>query len=187
MASSQEFGFLTGQKVNLVPLNSNHLALYLKWNNDSRVRKYLGNSIPITSEYLNQKICHPEPNYIGFEIFHKKDSKPIGLVHLNGINWMRRKVSIGALIGEVEYWGQGLATEVTHLIVDYCFGELNLNKIASLIYSPNKASQKCVERAGFTLEARIGDAGYFDGVYCEDLLFVYYRRDWEKKRVITSN
>ncbi len=179
MVNSHDYGFLTGDKVNLVPLNLDHMALYFKWNNDSRVRKYLGNSIPITFAELTQKTTESGPNYVGFEIWHKEEAKPIGLVHLNGINWMRRKVSIGALIGEVDYWGRGLATEVTRMIVAYCFGELNLNKIASLIYAPNKASQKCVERAGFKLEARIGDAGYSDGVYFEDLLYVYYRRDWE--------
>ncbi|WP_371805883.1 GNAT family N-acetyltransferase [Candidatus Lokiarchaeum ossiferum] len=181
MENAEDFGFITGQKVNLVPLNSNHVDLYFKWNNDSRVRKYLGNVIPIPLEEIKKSIGSPKTNYVGFEVWHKADKKPIGYVHVDGINWMRRKASIGALIGEVEYWGKGLATEVTKLIVDYCFGELNLNKIASLIYEPNKASQKCVERVGFTLEATIGDAGYSDGVYFPDLYYSYYRKDWDLK------
>jgi len=181
MNINEEFGFLTGQNVNLVPLSSAHVELYFKWNNDSRIRKFLGKSIPISMAKIEKSIINPGSNYIGFEIIYKEDSKPIGYIHVDGINWMRRKASLGALIGEVEYWGKGLATEATKMIVKYCFEELNLNKVASLIYEPNRGSQKCVERAGFTLEATIGDAGYFEGKYCADLLYSYYRKDWDLK------
>ena len=92
------------------------------------------------------------------------------------------RCSIGGLIGDKSYWGQGLATELTQILVDYIFGELNLNKITAIIYSPNIGSIKCAERIGFQLEARIKDAGYFNGEYCEDLYYSMHQEEWRKQR-----
>ncbi|TFG21212.1 MAG: N-acetyltransferase [Promethearchaeota archaeon] len=173
--------FLNGPQINMVPLMTDHIDLYFRWQNDAEIRKYFGNSVPISQASINEMILKTDDSTINFEIWHIADKKPIGMAKISGINWIRRKCSIGGLIGEKSYWGQGLATELTQMLVDYIFGELNLNKITALIYSPNKRSQKCAERIGFQLEAKIGDAGYFDGEYCDDLYYSLYLKDWKEK------
>ena len=43
----------------------------------------------------------------------------------NDIHWSNRRADLGLLIGEPEYWGQGLATEIGNLMINYGFNELN--------------------------------------------------------------
>jgi len=174
--------FVKGAHIILTPLNSDHVDLYFFWQNDVDIRTYFGNSIPKSKASIQELVLKTDLSMINFEIWHIEDKKPIGMAKISGINWIRRKCSIGGLIGDKSYWGQGLATELTQLLVDYIFGELNLNKIAALIYSPNIGSIKCAERLGFKLEAKIGEAGYFDGEYCEDLYYSLYQKDWREKR-----
>ena len=175
--------FLKGAHIIMSPLNSDHVGLYFQWQNDSEIRKYFGNSVPLSKVFIEDLVSKTDNSTINFEIWHIADKKPIGMAKISGINWIRRKCSIGGLIGEKSYWGQGLATELTQMLVDYIFGELNLNKIAAIIYSPNIGSIKCADRIGFRLEAKIGDAGYFDGEYCEDLYYAIYQKDWRKNRL----
>ena len=174
--------FIKGTDILLTPLNLEHLDKYFCWQNDEDIRTYFGNSIPISKAAVKDLVTNTNNSTINFEIWHIKDKKPIGMAKISSINWIRRKCSIGGLIGEKSYWGQGLATELTQLLVDYIFGELNLNKVVALIYSPNIGSIKCAERLGFTLEARIKDAGYFKGEYCEDLYYSLHQEEWRKTK-----
>lgn len=174
--------FLRGTHIILTPLNSDHVDLYFRWQNDVDIRTYFGNSVPMLKSSIQELVSKKDHSTINFEIWHIEDKKPIGMAKISGINWIRRKCSIGGLIGEKSYWGQGLATELTQILVDYIFGELNLNKVAALIYSPNIGSIKCAERLGFQLEAKIKDAGYFKGEYCEDLYYSLFQKDWRSNR-----
>ncbi len=174
--------FLKGSQIILTPINPDHINLYFRWQNDWEIRKYFGNSVPLSKIELAEIISKSSNSKINFEIWHIADDIPIGMADISKINWIRRKCSIGGLIGEKRYWGQGLATELTQMLVDYIFGELNLNKITAIIYAPNIRSQKCAERIGFQLEARIKDAGYFEGEYCEDLYYSISQNNWKRNR-----
>lgn len=173
-------GFLESHHLALLPLNPDHKDLYHRWMNIEKVRLYFGHSVPVSLSEIEHMFTESSMEKIQFEIWHKTDHLPIGMAKISGIHWIRRKCSIGALIGEKRYRGKGLGKEVTQLLINYIFGELNLNKVAAIVYSPNIASQKVVETLGFQLEARIGDAGYFNGQYCEDLYYVFYQKDWRK-------
>ena len=175
-------GFLVGQAISLYPLDPIHKDLYFQWTNSAKVRLYFGNSVPVSMGKIEEMWLKPSQENIFFEIRQNIENIPIGIAKITGIHWIRRKCSIGALIGDEKWRGTGYGRQVTRLLIDYIFGELNLNKIASIIYSPNIASIKVVESLNFKLEAKIGDAGYFDGEYCEDLYYALYQRDWKHSR-----
>lgn len=73
----------------------------------------------------------------------------IGLVQQEDI--YKHSAELGYWIGE-PYWGKGIATKAVKLIVGYGFGELGLTRIFSSVFDHNKASQKVLEKNGFTLE-----------------------------------
>lgn len=39
------FPFIEGQSVNLLPINSEHVEIYIKWENNPKVRRYSRNVI----------------------------------------------------------------------------------------------------------------------------------------------
>jgi RimJ/RimL family protein N-acetyltransferase len=63
----------------------------------------------------------------------------------------RLGAEIGYWIGE-PYWGQGIATKAVELVTEYGFNRLGLERIYSGVFDFNKASQKVLEKSGFTLE-----------------------------------
>lgn len=48
-----------------------------------------------------------------------------------------------------EYWGQGLATEIAHSLLDYAFDELNLDVVCARTIIGNEGSENVLDKTGF--------------------------------------
>lgn len=177
--------FLEGKNINLCPTNLEHINLYTKWGNDPDVRRYSRNVIPWRLEEVkkwNESQERSVKKEIAFEIWHKKDNKPIGTAGFSNINWFNRNANIFATIGEPDYWGQDFGTEVSKLLVDYGFEELNFHKIYAGIYSPNKRSLRAAEKIGLKYEATLKEQIYIDGEYVDEVKFAIFKEDWLKTK-----
>ncbi len=183
MENSEVHTFIEGELIDLLPLNSKHVDLYSKWENDPKVRKYARTEIPITVEeskkYLELDKGRTRTR-IMFEIWHKKDKKPIGFCEFDEIYWSYRIAHIGYLIGEIEYWGKGIGTELVKLLLEYGFKELNLHKIVVDVVVPNVSSIRCLEKNGFKLEGTLQKEMYIDGKYYDNLKYGLLREEWIK-------
>ena len=186
MAEKIHYKFIEGKNIDLVPYNMEHLELYVKWVNDLKVRLYSRNMIPKTVEEYKKRIESSNERYptdIGFEIFHKKDKKPIGTCGIFRINWIDRKAFVGLSIGEPDYWGQNLATEATSLIVKYAFEELNLRKLMAHINAPNIGSWRCAEKNGFIRIGILEKDTYVNGEYIDTYIYSLAREKWRETEI----
>jgi ribosomal-protein-alanine N-acetyltransferase len=173
--------FIQGENIDLLPLNLEHIKLYSKWKNDPKVRKYARNEFPLIIEDIKEfSKPHKEEirKEVEFEIWHKKDKKPIGIGGLSRIDWYNRNANIFLEIGESNYWGKNIGTEASRMIIDYGFKELNLHKIYAGIYSPNKGSLKVAEKQGFKLEATLKEQMYVDGKYVDSIRYGIFKEEW---------
>lgn len=82
----------------------------------------------------------------------------------------RMNAEIGYWLGE-EYWGKGIATEAAKLISTYGFETLGMKRIYASVFSPNKASAKVLEKAGFTYEGTHRQSVYKNGEYLDELFY----------------
>ena len=184
MDDSQIPVFIEGEIIDFVPLNSKNINLFAKWKNDPDVRIYSRNIFPRTIEDIKKKF---EPSNdktkrdISFEVWHKKDKKTIGFGRVE-IDWYAQKGWLGLEIGEPEYWGQKIGEEVTHLMVEYAFNELNLYKIYAGISSANIGSWRCAEKNGFIREATFKKDNYIDGKYFDRFVYSLLKEDWLKNK-----
>lgn len=173
--------FIKGEEIDLCPLNVNHINLYTKWMNNPQVRKYMRYNIPQTFEEV-KKMFEPKKEEVKrdvyFEIWHKKDNKSIGLVGFIRIDWFTRNAHTFYLIGETDYWGQGIASEAGKLVVSYGFNELNLHKITARSFFPNKAAKRVAEKIGFKHEITHKKEAYIDGEYVDLLNFAIFKDEW---------
>ncbi|MFO7794961.1 MAG: GNAT family protein [Promethearchaeia archaeon] len=164
-----------------MPINMNHVNLYMKWMNNPEVRRFARSMIPTTKEEI-KKYIENQANKIkdsfSFEIYHKKDKKSIGDCGFNKIDWVDRRGNIGLGIGEPKYWNQGLASEAVRLLLQYGFEELDLYKITADIFSPNIGSWKAAEKVGMRREAELSRYTYIEGEYVDNLIYSIFKNEW---------
>ncbi|MBD3196331.1 MAG: GNAT family N-acetyltransferase [Candidatus Lokiarchaeota archaeon] len=186
MVKKEKIGkFIEGEQISLIPSYKDHMKLYAKWMNDPNVRIFSRNMVPISLNEIKKWFEPSEvrfKDFIAFEIFHTDDKKPIGTAGLNKINWYARHANMFAMIGETQYWGNNIATEVARLLLDYGFKELNLNKIYANIAVPNIGSWKVAEKIGFVYNGISKNEFYVNGEYIDAKKYHLLKDDWLSKK-----
>ncbi len=71
---------------------------------------------------------------------------------LPGTDIYRKSAEIGYFIGE-PFWNKGIMTKAVSLITNWGFNNLGIVRIYTGIFEYNKASQRVLEKCGFTMEA----------------------------------
>jgi RimJ/RimL family protein N-acetyltransferase len=112
------------------------------------------------------------------------DSKahgPVGLLSLQNISWRNRSCSIDL------YMGTGLRTRMATAIAvyrafEYCFDELNLNRVGAYIYAFNTASWRIFEKSGATRECTFRDHVARDGKLHDVYGYGLLKREFEQTR-----
>jgi len=66
----------------------------------------------------------------------------------------RRNAEIGYWLGE-KYWHKGFVTKALKAMVDYTFSNFDVDRIFAQVFESNVSSQRVLEKAGFTFEARL--------------------------------
>jgi [ribosomal protein S5]-alanine N-acetyltransferase len=84
----------------------------------------------------------------------------IGLERLSDVH--RLTADTGYWIGE-PYWGHGIATAALTEMTRYAFAEFPFERIQALVFGWNPASRRVLEKAGYTLEARLARCIIKDG------------------------
>ena len=143
---------------------------YCNWLNDPVVNKFLETK-KATVEELKQYIKEKKenPNCLFFGIFLKGNNKHVGNIKLEPIKFNNKKATLGILIGNKNYWGQGIGTEATKLLVNYAFNTLDLIEVNLGVISENQAAIKAYMNAGFKIDkinkksTRYGNK-YYDAV-----------------------
>ncbi|MDO5519874.1 MAG: GNAT family protein [bacterium] len=79
--------------------------------------------------------------------------------------------------GEIGYilmrkeWSKGIATKAVHIMCKEAFDQLDIIRISGIVYSPNIASIRVLEKNGFTLEGIVKKGIYKNGQYYDKCIF----------------
>ena len=116
-----------------------------------------------------------EKKWIEDTIFHSADIKlavcltnnnlHIGNVYLTDINYINRTAESHILIGNREYWGQGLGSDALKQILHYGFEERGLNRVYAHINADNAASLRLHEKCGYKKEGLLRQAIFKNGQF----------------------
>jgi len=82
-------------------------------------------------------------------IFNRVDNDFIGVCALNPSDKGRRYAEMGYILHQ-KYWGKGIAGEMARALVDYAFTRTGIIEIMAVTAPLNIASQRVLEKAGFT-------------------------------------
>ena len=126
---------------------------YVHWLNDIKINQYLESRFvchTVLSVRSFVKTMNNDASSYLFGIFI--DSKHIGNIKLGSINKNHLRANIGLMIGDSDYWSQGIATEVIRAVTSFAFEDKGIIKIDAGCYESNLASKKVFIKSGFEVE-----------------------------------
>jgi RimJ/RimL family protein N-acetyltransferase len=177
---------LRGERVYLDRVQRSDCAAWARWTHDMEYSRLLrrGEVFPDTAEemesWLFSERGHEEEYF--FAIRTVAENHLIGGVGLNRVMRQARHCMFWIGIGEPEYRSKGYGSEALTLVLQWCFLEMNLNRVGLEVMSYNERAIASYERMGFQHEGRQREVVIRDGVYYDILLMSILRREWEAAR-----
>ncbi len=138
-------------KVTITPLRQEHALTSYKWRNNPTVWLLTGGrpdrhvSVDMELEWIKKAIANPEQRRYAI----LADGVYVGNVQLTDLKDSTAQFHI--FIGDTSYWGRGIATEATRLMLELAFGEFKLKSVYLWVNKANIAAQKVYEKCGFSV------------------------------------
>jgi len=101
-----------------------------------------------SADYASE-LRHPAPTSHQFAI-DTLTSKHIGNCSYYNISETKGEAELGIMIGNRDYWDKGYGADAVATLVNYIFGETNLNRIDLKTLESNTRAQRCFLKCGFT-------------------------------------
>jgi RimJ/RimL family protein N-acetyltransferase len=171
---------LEGKNVKLRIMEKEDLPLISEWFNDP---EYGGEYEPleqITMKELEKWYDGPRPNEEWFIV--EKDKCKIGhIFHIAS----GQGFEIGYRLIPSER-NKGYGTETVKMFVDYLFLSKNTVRIQAKANPRNVASQRVLEKAGFTREGIIRKDVFIRGQWQDGVLYSILREEWKEPKILTQ-
>ncbi len=176
---------IINRKLKLVSIRKSHANELFDLTNRNRVflDKWLPwvkhtNNVSDTMEFIRTSL-KKEKAKKGFNSLIYYENELAGIIGLVEICTVRSNTEIGYWLGE-EYNGKGIMTKCCGALTDYCFKELNLNRVLILCEKGNKASRKIPERLGFFKQGILKRNGFYNNKYADHVQYSMFKREWKK-------
>ncbi len=117
-----------------------------------------------------------------FFMIERRDGAKIG--HISGWRHGRICVEIGFALVPSER-GKGYGTEAIQMMVDHLFLKREIVRIQAPTATGNIASQKALEKAGFSKEGVMRKSLYAKGEYKDQYLYSILREEWKTPKILT--
>lgn len=148
------------QNYTIRPFKQEDALLWQVWDVDSEIQAYMpepcNESQDIQKQYDYIKECGDDEQGYYWSI-ETHNGVTIGTASLTEINSYHKVAEIGIVLGDKNYWGKGVATEVISELTKYAFENLSIEYISANAEEQNISMQKVFEKVGFTKD------GVFDG------------------------
>jgi len=148
----------------LRPLQKADLENRVRWFNDPQVRQTL-----VVSEHFELEKTvrwferlQSDQSRTEFAI-ETPDGVVIGVTGLLGIEKEHGLAECYCVIGNKDYWGRKLGTEIHSVLIQWAFEKLGLYKIRADIRTNNSAIFRVVEKLGFKIEGTLRQEKVVDG------------------------
>ena len=160
---------------------------YKRWFDDIFITKYNSHGLfpfnPINGieDYLS------DPSRIVWAIIHKIPDNQfihIGNVSLDAINLLNRSADITCVIGEDNYWHDGIMTWACQKIISHGFMKLGLNRIYSGTAATNIGMQKVFDKLKFSLEGVFSEGTFLNGEFVDVWAYGLTKTSWMHVKVI---
>ena len=116
-----------------------------------------------------------DPSTVFLTIRKPNVSGVIGYVKVSEIHPVHRSGVVGIMIGDPAERGKGYGQEAIGLFAQFCWDELNLQRLSLYVVGPNEAAVRAYEKAGFRHEGVLKRAVYANSAYLDAKLMALLR------------
>lgn len=152
---------------------------------------------PKTMYYLQDiQLSDREAGYAEFQMVLEDMRQPdrrLYFIHAEGKDTREQVGSVGYTVTDFtpvgklvhagyfiypRFWGMGYTTEALKRIVEFAFSENDVYRISTGCLAENAASERVMEKCGFTKEAERVDCQWHDGKMKTRVEYRLLRREW---------
>lgn len=144
--------------------NQDDLSSYLSWMQDVKSNPFIQSARPDYPlneliEYIEKK--NDAANALLMGIFSAENGKHIGNLKFDPILFDDRKAVLGLLIGEADFRGIGVGTEILPYAFSKLSGEYGIELLELGVDVDNKAAISLYQKIGFNIKSSHGTNGYW--------------------------
>ncbi|MGO9444054.1 MAG: GNAT family N-acetyltransferase [Thiobacillaceae bacterium] len=168
---------LFGEKTCLGPMLPTDAPIIFKWRNSLEVMHLDGLYRPISQAIFDEwfHTIGRDSSRVVFSIRKKDGLDFLGYVQIVDIHPVYRSAEVGIMIGELANRGKGYGQDALRLCVQFCWNELNLQRLSLKIIGENKHAIHTYEKAGFVHEGVLRRAIYVNGAFTDTTLMALLR------------
>ena len=127
--------------------------MYNYWASDPLVPRFftwdIHESIDVTKALIKNWVAqYDDPLCIHWIVYCKECGHTIGTVYIDDIDKENASGVISCILSR-EWWGKGLAAEITKAVVNFAFEKVGFAKVFAHHHENNTASGKALIKAGF--------------------------------------
>ncbi|KRD58093.1 alanine acetyltransferase [Flavobacterium sp. Root935] len=112
---------------------------------------------------------------INWAIRLKDNSKLLGIIGFYRLQPENYRAEIGYIILP-EFQGKGLVPEAVTRLTKFGFEDLRLHSIEAVIDPENYASEKVLQKCGFTKEAHLRESEFYEGKFLDKVIYSLLER-----------
>jgi RimJ/RimL family protein N-acetyltransferase len=117
---------------------------------------------------------------LDLSIIERATGEWAGEVVLNELSLANESCGFRIMLQGPRFYGRGLGTEATQLVVDYAFNGVGVHRIELDVYDFNPRARHVYEKVGFVHEGTKRDALQWDGEWVDCHCMGLLDRDWRR-------
>lgn len=172
---------IIGETVRLESFSDTYLTdRYLNWLKNEKVNQYLIKPDKDITLYEARQYCQSllesDNNYF-LAIIYKNTNTHIGNLRVGPITQNGKLCQLSLMIGDTDYYGKGIATEVIRLCSKFAFENLKVFKLFMDVIDDNKAAIRVYEKNGFHTEGLLKKHLLLKGKYHDLRILSKFNQD----------
>ncbi|WP_010095527.1 GNAT family N-acetyltransferase [Ornithinibacillus scapharcae] len=182
-----DFPILYTNRLKLVEINHSFVVNIFNVLSRDEVTKYYGRDSLKSLEEAENIIEHfqvlfQEGRGFRWGIVLKSTNEFVGTIGIHNYSANMKRAEVGFEL-HPDYWRKGILTEALNRVLEYCFVDLGLYRIAAITFPANKASNGLLEKVGFKLEGTLRGYLYQHNQSNDAYVLSLIKPDWRKRQL----
>lgn len=161
----------------LRPWNFGDAPALTRHANDRGIWQNLRDSFPhpYTAQDAEFYLCLMADQHRDLHLCIEADGQAVGSIGVHfKTDIRRRSAEIGYWLARA-CWGRGLATAAVQAVTEYVLAHFDVCRLYAVVFEPNGASARVLEKAGYELEATLRKSILKDGQMLDSRLYALVR------------